>query len=121
MNKYSEQSVGYDKLFAGGVADVVTDVLTLKAGASYVRGMVLGVITTSDLAVPVDSSKSDGSEAAYAILADDINATTGNVVAPVYLTGEFNQAALIFGGTDTAAKHKKELRKIGIFLKSNKS
>lgn len=97
---------------------VVTDTVNLKAGAAYSRGTVLGIITADDKAVDVDSTKTDGSQAPYAILAEDTDATDGDIVAPVYMTGEFNAAALTFGGTDTIATHKKELRTLGIFAKA---
>lgn len=111
-------SVEMDNLFVGGVMPVVTDTVNLKAGAAYSRGTVLGIITADDKAVDVDSTKTDGSQAPYAILAEDTDATDGDIVAPVYMTGEFNAAALTFGGTDTIATHKKELRTLGIFAKA---
>lgn len=117
-NLVSIQSHEPDNLFVGGVMPIVTDTVTLKSGVAYARGSVLGIVTTDGLAVKVDSSKSDGSEEPYAVLADDIDATDGNAVAPVYLTGELNAAALIFGGNDTVATHKKALRAIGIFAKA---
>ncbi|PAQ15063.1 head decoration protein [Bacillaceae bacterium SAOS 7] len=107
----------YDHLFAGGVMPVVTETVTLKAGSSYMRGTVLGIVTASGEATTVDSTMTDGSEVAYAVLADDVDATTESRSADVYLTGEFNELALIFGGSDTAAKHKVALRGLGIFLK----
>ena len=66
----------------------------------------------------VDSASVDGSDVPCAVLASSANATDGAVVAPVYLTGEFNAAALVFGGSDTYATHKDALRKIGIFVKT---
>ncbi|AIF51250.1 head decoration protein [Pelosinus sp. UFO1] len=110
-------SMTYDNLIVAGTFPIVTDALTTASGNSYKRGTVLGVITTSGKAVKVDSSKTDGSETAYAILSQDVDATSADTVAPVYLTGEFNSDALIFGGTDTQATHKSALRKIGIFIK----
>lgn len=108
-----------DNLFAGGVQPVVTDAVTLASGASYVRGTVLGVVTASGQAKAVDSAAADGSQTPSAILAEDVDATTGEKAAAIYLTGEFNENALVFGGADTANTHRKKLREIGIFLKSN--
>lgn len=107
-----------DNLFAGS-AEVVTDAVTLKSGTSYTRGTVLGVVTASGLAVAVDSSLADGSQTPYAILAEDVDASAADAPGAIYLTGEFNENALAFGGTDTADTHRKKLREIGIFLKTN--
>lgn len=112
-------TVDRDNLFAGGVMPVVTETITLKSGVSYVRGAVIGIVTATGKATIVDSTASDGSQTAYGILADDVDATTEDKPAVVYLTGEFNEDALIFGGTDTAETHKLALRGMGIFLKKN--
>ncbi|WP_121614784.1 head decoration protein [Virgibacillus halodenitrificans] len=103
----------YDNLFAGDF-DIVTD--TVTAGADLTRGTVVGIVTTGGAAVPVDSAAADGSQNAYAVVADD--AKTGEDTT-VYLTGEFNSNALTFGGTDTASDHKQALRALSIFLKEN--
>jgi hypothetical protein len=108
-----------DNLFAGGVMPVVTDKVTLKAGAVYERGTVLGIVTADGKAVSVDSTKADGSQKPYAILADTVDATAEDRDAVAYLTGEFNGAALKFGGSDTVATHKAALRELGIFVKDN--
>ncbi|MGG1638221.1 head decoration protein [Paenibacillus sp. NRS-1760] len=117
-NLVSSTSNEYDDLFVGGSFPVVVDTVTLKSGAAYKRGTVLGLITTGGLAVAVDSTKSDGSQKAYAVLADDVDATLANTVATGYFTGEFNAAALSFGGTDTIATHKTALRALSIFAKA---
>jgi hypothetical protein len=109
-------STTYDQLIVG-TFPVVMDKVTLKVGAVYARGSVLGLITADGKAVLVDSSRSDGSQTAYAVLAETVDATAADKVAPVYLTGEFNQDALVFGGADTAATHKATLRNINIYLK----
>lgn len=112
-------SITHVELFVSGSGfPVVTDSVTVASGNKLTRGTVLGVVTASGKAVAVDSTKNTGEEAPYAILASDTDATSADVVAPVYLTGEVNSAVLTFGGTDTADTHKAALRKIGIFLKS---
>lgn len=103
----------YDNLLAGS-AEVVTD--SVIAGTDLARGTVVGLVTVSGKAAAVDSTASDGSKEPYAIVADDVKA---NRAVVVYLTGEFNANALIFGGTDTVATHKRALRNIGIFIKEN--
>lgn len=106
-----------DNLFAGNVFPIVTDKGTIT-GASLVRGTVLGQITVGGKLVAVDSTKADGSQTVYAILAEDTDASGGDKIAPVYLTGEFNEASLTFGGTDTAADHKGDARTLSIFFKT---
>lgn len=109
----------YDNLRAGGVQPVVTDGIVLAAGQAYVRGTVLGVVTASGEATEVDSAATDGSETPYAILQEDVDATSESKPGAIYLTGEFNEHALVFGGSDTADDHRKKMREIGLFLKTN--
>jgi hypothetical protein len=112
-------SVTYDNLFVVGSSfPVVIDAVTIASGNSLKRGTVLGIVTASSKAVAVDSSKTTGEQTAYAILANDTDASSADIIAPVYLTGEYNGDALTFGGTDTKTTHKAALRKIGIFIKS---
>lgn len=103
----------YDNLFAGS-AEVVTG--SVIAGASLTRGTVVGLITGTGKAVAVDSAAVDGSKNPYGIIAEDVEADKPVVV---YLTGEFNESALTFGGADTPDTHRRALRDIGIFLKEN--
>ncbi|MCM3141310.1 head decoration protein [Brevibacillus sp. MER 51] len=122
------ESVKFDDLFAGGVKPPTAIAVVVKAGSGVVtRGMVLGKLSQlaeSDLyagtpvMAPVNSTKTDGSETPYAVLADaEIDATSKDVRAVAYTDGEFNRAALKFGGTDTIATHETSLRKIGIITK----
>ncbi|WP_163538297.1 head decoration protein [Gracilibacillus sp. YIM 98692] len=108
-----------DNLFAGGVQPVVTDSVTVASGENLTRGTVLGIVSASGEAVAVDSAQTDGSEKPFAILSEDVDATDAATPGAIYLTGEFNEDALTFGGSDTADDHKTALREIGIFLKTN--
>lgn len=65
-----------------------------------------------------DSASVDGSNVPYAILAGDADASSVAAVAPLYLTGEFNSAALVVGASDTIGDYIDSLRKLGIFVKS---
>lgn len=106
-----------DNLIGGCEIPLITKVLTVASGAGVLaRGTVLGVLTTGGKAVKVDSSKSDGSQTAYGVLAESVDATSADVKALVYTSGLFNASVLAFGGTDTAAKHEATLRGLGIFL-----
>ena len=110
-----------DNLFAGTqVQPVVADeVIIATAAGAVTRGTVLGKITATGLYVPVDSGATNGSETAVAVLAEDTDATDDDKPAPGYFTGEYNENALTFGGTDTAEDHRDALAARGIFLKSN--
>lgn len=105
-----------DNLFAGKVQPVVSGAATIT-GASLTRGTVLGRITSGGSMKAVDSAQTDGSEEPYAVLAEDVDASGEDKEAVVYYTGEFNENALTFGGTDTADTHRAAARKIGIFFK----
>lgn len=109
-----------DNLIAGNDIPLLTKAVTLQGGQGVVkRGTVLGIITATGKAVPVDNVAADGSQNADCILADDVDTTGGDVVAEAYRSGHFNRQALIFGGDDTAADHEERLRELGIFLSDN--
>lgn len=101
-----------------GTSKVNTKSIKIKKGSNYKKGTVLGIITTTGYAVPVDSTKEDGSALADCILAEDVVAVEDEVQV-AYASGEFNREALVFVGKETVDAHEKELRKLGIFLKSN--
>ena len=114
-------SVAYDGLIAGATHPIDHKSVVLKAGQGVLkRGSVLAV-ADDDLAVLVDSSKTDGSQNADSILIADIDTggedATENIVAVAYKSGgPFKRQALIFGGVDTADKHEGRLRELGIYL-----
>jgi hypothetical protein len=112
-------SFNYDELIYDTKIPLTTKGITLKTGQGVlVRGTVLGIVTATGQAAVVNSTAVDGSQIADCILTDDIDT---NVAAPVvytgYASGRFNRKALVFGGTDTAAGHEKQLRELGIYLK----
>lgn len=106
-----------DNLIAGDYP-LVTDIVTIDTG-TLTRGTCLGKITATGKYVICDSAGTDdGRRAPVAILAEDADASSADVQALVYLSGAFNQAAVTFGGTDTAATHRAALRDLNIYLKS---
>lgn len=119
----------YDNLFASQVMPVVSDVLTIPQGGILKRGSVLTVSGT--LVGAAETSADEGADDAqggtetqtasgdevYAVLAEDVDTTEGEVGAAVYLTGEFNSSALIFKEGTTAEDMKVSARKVGIFFK----
>jgi hypothetical protein len=107
-----------DRLVAG-LTQLVSIPLTLVSGQNLVRGTVVGVITASGKITQSLSASSDGSQTPYGILADDCDASGGDLAnCPVYVAGEFNEAALTLGSAHTLASIRAGLRDKGIFLKT---
>lgn len=107
-----------DNLIAG-LSDVIAVEVKIASGEGVLgRGSVLGKITASGLYALVNSAgEDDGRRTAAAILAEDVDATDENVVTTAYIAGEFNENALVFGGTDSADDHRSTLQGIGIILR----
>jgi hypothetical protein len=107
-----------DNLIGGDAVNAVTESIIVDTG-NLVRGSVLGKITATGKYVLSASAASDGSQTPVAILAEDANATSGDVVTVAYLTGEFNGTALTLGAGHTLASVTPLLRDAGIFVKTN--
>jgi hypothetical protein len=60
------------------------------AGKELKRGTPLGKKTADSKYYEWDSEAEDGTENLDGILADDVDVTSENVVAPIFITGEFN-------------------------------
>ncbi len=106
-----------DKLIAGD-AKIVTEPVTIASGSgALTRGTVLGRITASKKYTMAVGTASDGSQTPDAILAGDVDATSGDVAAIAYLSGEFNGAALALGAGLTPDGIREVLRDKNIYLK----
>ncbi|WP_321367944.1 head decoration protein [uncultured Desulfuromusa sp.] len=107
-----------DNLIAGDFP-LVTGDGTILTGQTLVRGTVLAKDSGNDnKLVIVDSASGTASiQAPVAVLAQDVDASAGDAVAPLYLAGEFTERSLTFGGTDTADTHRDALRDLSIFIK----
>ena len=101
---YLTDQIGFDITI--GSADFIV-------GDSFTITVVVG----SKECKPVDSSLSDGSQSPYAILAEDVDTSLGAKQSVGYMTGEFNEDALIFGGVDDKDTHSVALRDLNIHLK----
>ena len=110
------ETLNYDNLLAGDYP-AVTDIRTVVTGQTLTRGAVLGKITASGKYTLCDSTGADGSEAPVCILAEDCDASGGDLNAAVFLSGAFNEGQLTFGGTVTADDHRDALRDLNIYLK----
>jgi hypothetical protein len=107
-----------DKLYAGDTMPRVQETVVLISGQNLLRGALLGKITASSKYTLSLSAAADGSQTPEAILVDDCNASAADARCSVYLTGEFNPAAMTFGAGHTSASVAAGLRNKGIFLKA---
>jgi hypothetical protein len=109
-----EGTLTYDNLIAGDFP-ITTDRQSAKSGEILSAGALLAKVTASGLLVQCKSGGVDGSQTPYAILVDDVDATGGNTVVDIYLTGAFNQAKIGLATGDDIADFKDALRALGIF------
>jgi hypothetical protein len=91
---------------AGGTAMVAGDIITIAVNAGGL-GYKAAVATNTD-----------GSQYPVAILADQADASAGDVSGGIYLTGEFNANALTFDVSYTLAQITAALRPLSIFVKN---
>ena len=108
----------YDNLIIGG--ELTTDSGILVSGQNLERGALLGKITSSGKLTLSLSASTDGSEVPYAILNDDVDASSADKRCPIILGGEINSKSVIFGADHTADSTKDGLRGLSIFLKTAK-
>lgn len=79
-----------DQLVAGD-EKLVTESRTVQQNATVLaRGTLLGMVTATGKLIPCIKTAADGSQNPHSILADQTDATAGDVVTGVYLKGEFN-------------------------------
>ena len=101
MSNLSAGSFTPEQRFAGD-SDIITKPMTIakvSAGAVIPARTVLGRVTASGKLIPAVVGASDGSAAGVAILAEAVDTTVADVIAPVYLAGEFNMDALVYDAT----------------------
>ena len=103
-----------DVLFAGDFP-ISTEPAVIASGAGILpRGRVLGMIDASGKLTNLNTAGTDGTETPYAVLAETVDATSADVNAPVYITGEFNPGALSVG-SGTVADWKRKMRNVSLF------
>lgn len=107
-----------DNLIAGD-HPCVTEEVTVLSGQNLVRGSLLGKVTASEKVVLSLAASGDGSEAPYAVLAEDVDASAADAKGVAYLSGEFNEDDVTFGTGHTAASVRAGLRDLSIYLKSS--
>lgn len=97
---------------------LVTDSGTITGG-TFLRGTVLGKITTSGKYTKSVKTATDGSQNPVAILVDNVDASSADQNGGLYLMGEFNQNRIVYDNTWTVADLKSALRPLAIFLKDS--
>ena len=98
--------------------------LTVNAGANaFAAGdkFTLSSLDATGQYIACVKTATDGSQVPKAILVDDADATNGPVAAGAYLTGEFNQRAILYDPSWTIAQLRDALRGLSIFLKASVS
>lgn len=107
-----------DRLIANDLP-LVTRSIVVASGQNLARGTLLGRITASGKYGISATAASDGSQTGVAILAEDVDASDGDVTSLAYEAGSFNSGAMTFGTGHTAASVEASLRVLGIFLKTS--
>lgn len=92
---------------------VTTRNVTLVGGATYLRGTVLGEVTASEKHKTSLAAAADGSEVPSLVLAFDVDATAGDVVASAYSGGAFDSTKLIYGAGHDAETVEAAFRQAG--------
>jgi len=106
-----------DRLIAGDFPVVTIDVTLTEnqAQGALTRGAVLGL--AGGKYARVHQTGSYLASTARAILAIDADPSGGDVTASVYVTGEFNEDSLNFGGTVVADDVRQTLQDYIVFLR----
>ena len=65
----------------------------------------------------VNRENVDGSQDPFAILADDVDATSAAKKSIAFLAGQFNERELYIGGNETVESYRDDLRLLGIYTK----
>jgi hypothetical protein len=117
---YDEINRGYA---AGAYADAEINFTFTAGGTPMVAGDTFTIpVAAGSLAYKLAAAAAvDGSATPAAILADTADASGGDVTGSIYLSGEFNQRALVLGAGITTAGAKAALRPVNIFVKTSTS
>ena len=101
--QYTDQEITF-LITAGVTPFIATDEFTVTITVGNMQCVIVNSTGTND-----------GRRLPYCILAEDCDASSAIKDTVGYLAGNFNEAALVFGGTDTIETHRADLRDLGIF------
>lgn len=108
------ESTEYDNLFAGLNRDEIkTMPVVVASGQNLKRGALVTFVNGKVSAV----SAADGASDVFGILTDDVNAANADADGVVYVTGDFNKAAVIVPSGVDIEDFVKAARNVGIFLR----
>lgn len=108
-----------DQLLAHNAESILTYKETVLSGQGVVlRGTLLGKITSGGKVIKSLTAAVDGSQTPYGILAQDVDATSADKEALVYVSGTFNAHKVILGAAWTAATAARALPK-NLYLELN--
>ena len=111
----TEGSYTPDMLLAGD-HPVRTMGITLAGGQSLKRGALLGRVTATGKYLLSMTATGDGSQVPSAILGEDTDAMTADVVTFAYVAGDFNTHQMTFGADHTPASVCDDLHLRSIYL-----
>jgi len=111
----NEATTTRSQLIAGDFP-VTTEARVIATGQQLTIGAVLGRVTASGEMVLSTAGANDGSEVPEAILSENVDTSEGAETHPVFLTGSFNERALIFGAGHTVESTRQGLREKNIFM-----
>lgn len=106
------ETASYDELFAGLNRDEIkTFPVVVASGENLKRGALVKMVDGKVCAV---SAKTDD---VFGIITDDVDASSADTEAVVYVTGDFNGAAIVLGEGLTVGNFVKQAREVGLFLR----
>lgn len=108
-----------DNLVADIDFPVTTEVVTVKEGQELSRGAVIGKVTADDKYILSLSGAADGSQSPKRILAEDVDASGGDVEAIAYKSGQFNINSMTLGTGHTFATIKDPLWTEGVEVRND--
>lgn len=111
-SRSTDTSVLNKNIVADG--NITTRKVTILTGQNLVAGSVIGKITASGKYILSLSAAADGSEVPDMVLAQDVDATGGDVEAIAYETATVVATALTLGAGHTVASIRAGLRGKGI-------
>ena len=117
------ETTEYDKLFAGLNRDEIkTMPVVVASGQSLVRGALVKMVNGKVTAVDSTTTGEAPNEVTtfsdvFGIITDAVDASDGDADGVVYVTGDFNKAAIVLGEGLTADNFIKQCREVGIFLR----
>lgn len=113
---FGSETFSPDRLVAGDPSRLLARKITLISGQTLSRGAVLGKITDGGKYNLSLSAAGDGSETPDLILAEDTDASAGDVVTIAYERGDFDENEITLGTAHTVASVQEGLRAKGITL-----